>query len=155
MNSSYFTKPYLHFFPKLSCAKKFFAQFLILFLLASCSEKCELPPFDIDIELTENAQKQLQEMESGITIYLYTYDAGKNFALIHRPLSAKGGTCHIEEQQWADCKKFEPQLNIKIVSSSNKCPSNLLKCSIYDAPYPQGQKVKIKCDIHNNTPQCH
>lgn len=128
---------------------KILTQFLVLFLLTSCSEKCELPPFDIDVELTENAQKYLQEMDAGITIYLYTYDAGKNFALIHRPLSAKGGSCHIEKQQWGDCKKFEPQIRIKVVSSSHKHSSNLLRCSSYDAPYPQGQKVKIKCDINN------
>lgn len=124
-------------------------QFLVLFLLASCSEMCELSPFDIDVELTENAQKYLQEMDEDIKISLYMYDADENFAYIHRPLPAKGGSCHIEKLQWANCKKFEPFLKIKVGAYSHKHPSNLLSCSSYDASYPQGQKVKIKCDVNS------
>lgn len=136
---------------------------LLVSILSSCAERSQLAPFDVDVEVTEKAQNQLQEIGEEVRLAFYLHHTpnteGISLGSFEKVIHKNGGICHVEAQkmipqQTITESPLDPHLLLNVVSTTKRCHFNILSCSIYSGPYPQGQKIKIKCDAIRNRPNC-
>lgn len=132
-----------------------------------------LPTFDVEVALTNKAQKQLKSFNERVKIvYAISYNPTFN---IERKLTKEEEKMRLITQRelllpenggrafMADWKipkiagkTFAPELLINVVSSRDQCEYNLLNCTIYQGPFPakKRQLIKIKCDVLRDNAKC-
>ncbi|MBP6985999.1 MAG: hypothetical protein KBB83_05345 [Alphaproteobacteria bacterium] len=126
-----------------------------------------LPPFDMEIVLTDRAKQQLLDMGERVKIvYYFSYNIGVSEKKIgsasEKPrevfLPSTGGIASMKEWRISERKRlsFEPYLLVNVVSARDKCTHNLLNCEIYSGDYPKNdQPIRISCDVISTPPFCH
>jgi predicted membrane-bound dolichyl-phosphate-mannose-protein mannosyltransferase len=135
----------------------------------------QMPALDVQVELTKQAEEQLHKFNERILIAFYfttnpedlgerkeqfSYEENllqmiKQKSLIIAP---KSGVAYLNT--WAipveENKKFDPYLNINVISARDHCSNNILNCSLYDDKYPSVKRtvISIKCDIIAQPAMC-
>ena len=132
-----------------------------------------LPNFDVDVELTDKAKKQLKDFNERVKIAFYlsynpkwdeerklTKEEEKMLLITKRELllSENGGRAFMPDWKIPKMPEeiFAPKLLINVVSAYDQCEFNLLGCSIYQGPFPakKRQLIKIKCDVIRDNAKC-